>query len=182
MYIINKLDNQTKEVISIGQKDKSVWDAKGLAVCYIRHFITENDGNKNLETAFNFDITSIKPEETLTRHFFKLNEDNGTFEVYKVINNPTYSYVWGYTNRPEVELIFSLSISKLDKELFKSSVIPFTESDLTVANNTDVKKDEILANASLVSELKFFIKAHVPQVNTSQDEADQILEQKESSQ
>lgn len=166
MYIINKLDE--KQVITIGTHDKSIWDAKGLAVRYIRHFITENDGAKSLDTAYNFDIASIKADETVKRHFFVLNEENGTFDVYKVIANPEYSYIWGYTNTPKVELIFSLSITKLDKnELFKSEIIAFKESDLTTANNTNVDKEEKLAHASLVSELKYFINANIAKIEAN---------------
>jgi hypothetical protein len=173
VYIVNKLEHETGKVVSVGFHNTSVWDAKGIAVRYIRLFILNEDGKSSLSTAFNLDTSELPVDKPVDRHTFVLNEEDGTLDVYYLYANMVNGWLSTYREPIQRKKVFSLSITSVHNTSFETcKFVPFESKDLTIKNNESSKEEEeVDVMKSLVSELKeFIIKQR--QIATSKDDSD----------
>jgi len=161
VYIVNRLDARSSNVVSVAYDNKSVWDTKGLAIRYIRCFILEKDGRDALSTAFNLSDENLPFNEPVNRHSFILNEETGCLEVYHLTASMVNGWFGPYRDTVIRDKVFTLSISSVDSNSFNTATfIPFKTDDLNIKNNKssdDVENDDLSVKTSLMSELKEFI-------------------------
>lgn len=163
VYIVNKLDSRTEEVVSVAYDNKSVWDAKGLAIRYIRCFILKKDGKEALSTAFNLKDEDLPTNEPVNRHSFVLNDNTGCLEVYHLTASMINGWFDNYRDAVKRTKVFVLSVSSVDCSSFETATfVPFKCDDLLIKNNTNTveitgDEEDLSVKKSLMTELREFI-------------------------
>ena len=162
VYIVNRLDETTDRVVSVAYNNNSVWDAKGLAIRYIKCFILDKDGKEALTTAFDLQDDSLPVNEPINRYSFKLNND-GCLEVEHITASIVNGWLGSYRDVIKRVKVFTLSVSSVDSSAFQTATfVPFKHDDLFIKNNEASKKitgdeDDLSVKKSLMTELRDFI-------------------------